>query len=153
MPTLRTPPFAQLAAALRAWAKGLYTAEGGVELLIAHSNWLHRPAFLAACCGPCDRCPGVESMWWVDWDKVAAFEAPCSSSEDAIRLIAAELAGVATGRPLAELLTSLDVRNLALVLDAVAHVGGWHERTATHIVTGWVNEWSPADGELPGDDR
>ena len=40
-----SPPYYvldDLAAALRAWAKGLFSAEAAVELLIGHRSWLHR---------------------------------------------------------------------------------------------------------------
>ena len=41
-----TTCFDDLAAALRAWAKGLFTAEAAVELLIGHRSWLYREEFL-----------------------------------------------------------------------------------------------------------
>ena len=40
-----TTCFDDLAAALRAWAKGLFT-EAAVELLIGHGSWLYRQDFL-----------------------------------------------------------------------------------------------------------
>jgi hypothetical protein len=128
-----------LAEALRAWAKGLYTSEAAVELLIVHGTWLRRGDFLDACTGPCEGPDGQDdwSMVWIDWSEVATFEGPSSSSEWRMRQIAAELAGTDTGVPLAELLSSLDDTNTGHVLDAIAHARGWHARYVTRQVSGW----------------
>ena len=59
----------------------------------------------------------------MDWVAVPAFadRAACSSSEARVLRLAAELAGVDTGHPMADLLMSLDDSNSRLVLFAVAH--------------------------------
>jgi hypothetical protein len=59
----------------------------------------------------------------ISWDDVPQFldRVGCSGSEARILRIAAELAGIDTGQPLAELLSSLDGTNSSLVIQAVAH--------------------------------
>jgi hypothetical protein len=68
--------------------------------------------------------PPALPVVWVDWPAVPRFleSAPCSSSEDQILRLAAELVSVDSGRPLGDLLVCLDDRNSRLVLDAIAHV-------------------------------
>jgi hypothetical protein len=117
----------QLAALLRAWAAGYYADEAAAQLLCEHRTWLTRPDFLAACV-EYDH-DGTTPAAWVVWDAVPDFldRMACSSSEARVLRLAAELAGVDTGLPLAELLSSLDDRNSRLVVDAIAHalrVGG-----------------------------
>ena len=117
----------QLAHLLRASAAGYYTDEAAAELLCGHRSWLTRRDFLAACVNY-DH-DGKAPVAWVDWVAVPAFadRAACSSSEARILCLAAELAGVDTGHPLAELLSSLDDTNSELVLSTVAHalhIGG-----------------------------
>jgi hypothetical protein len=48
--------FEDLAAALRVWAKGSFSAEAAIELLVGHRLWLYRGDF---------REIGVESGWEV----------------------------------------------------------------------------------------
>ena len=78
----------------------------------------------------------------IDWEAVPALIAggvPASSGELRVLCAAASLAGVDTG-PLRELTASLDVDNLAAVLDAIVHCSGWHEHGLTHTVTGLQGE-------------
>jgi hypothetical protein len=117
----------QLTALLQAWAAGYYTDEAAAQLLTEHHTWLTRADFLAACV-EYDH-DGTTPAAWVVWDAVSAFldRVGCSSSEAQLLRLATELAGVDTGVPLAELLSSLDDRNSRLVVDAIAHalrVGG-----------------------------
>jgi hypothetical protein len=118
MPTL-TPD--QLAHLLRQSAAGYYCGEAAAQLLCEHRSWLTRPDFLAACVDY-DH-DGTTPVAWVTWDAVPGFvdRAACSSSEARVLRLAAELAGVDTGVPVAELLTSLDDTNSRLVLFAIAH--------------------------------
>jgi hypothetical protein len=62
----------------------------------------------------------------VSWGDVARFldRAPCSSSEASILRLAAGLAGAPPDTALGGLLSGLDDRNSALVLEAVAHALG-----------------------------
>ncbi len=110
-----------IAALLRQRATGSYADEAAVELLIAHRTWLDRPDFLTACVDY-DH-DGSDPVVWVDWQAVPAFVdgAPCSASEGRILRIAAELSGIDTACPLADLLCGLDARNSVLVVDAIAH--------------------------------
>ena len=137
---MQTLPLPRLAALLRDKAKGHHGTEAATELLIGHGTWLQRSDFVAICVdtwergeyfGPpiwpdatdpddIDATPITEAA--LDWEGILAFAstAPCSGSEGRILRLAAELAGTDTGPPLAELLSGLDDRNSALVLDAVA---------------------------------
>jgi hypothetical protein len=124
-PTNLAPSPQQLAEALTAWADGAHHTQAAVGLLAAHRHWLTVPGFVTACMGPCDTTTGPV-MWWVDWDAVAAWDGPESSSERKIRLLAAELAGTPTGASLGDLLTGLDNRNIALALNAITHTAERH---------------------------
>jgi hypothetical protein len=124
MSTLTT---GQLADLLRVSAAGYYTDEAAAQLLCEHRSWLTRRDFIVACV-EYDH-DGTTPVAWVSWDAVPAFldRAACSSSEARILRLAAELAGVDTGHPLANLLTSLDDHNSRLVAGAIAHalrIGG-----------------------------
>jgi len=111
----------QLAHLLRAAAAGYYTDEAAAELVCGHRSWLTRRDFLAACVNY-DH-DGTTPVAWVDWHAVPAFaaRAACSSSEARVLRLAAELAGVDSGHPLADLLSGLDDVNSQLVLFALAH--------------------------------
>lgn len=110
-----------IAALLRRRATGSYADEAAVELLIAHDMWLGRRDFLTTCVDY-DH-DGHDVVVWVDWHAVPAFldGAACSASEARVLRLAAELSGIDTGCPLADLLCGLDDRNSTLVVDAVAH--------------------------------
>ena len=111
----------QLAQLLRTWAAGYYTDEAAAQLVCEHRSWLTRPDFLAICVNY-DH-DGTTPVAWIDWPAVPAFleRAACSSSEARVLRLAAELAGIDTGQPLGELLTSLDDHNSRIVADAIAH--------------------------------
>ena len=137
-PTSLTPE--QLAPMLRAWAKGLYTSEAAIELLIAHRVWLTRHDFLATCVDAIDNGwtrEGFEPMASVDWARAArfAFDVPCSTAEAAVLRLACSLDGTSTG-DLAGLTRGLDAANTSRLLEAIAHRLGWHEHGLTHTVTG-----------------
>jgi hypothetical protein len=121
-PVMHTLTTRQLAELLARSAAGYYPTEAAAKLLIAHGTWLDRGDFRAACV-EYDH-DGIAPVAWVDWAAVPTFaeRAACSSSEARILRLAAELAGVDTDQPLADLLSSLDDHNGALVLGAIAHV-------------------------------
>ncbi len=127
----------QLAPMLRAWAAGLLAGEAAVELLIRHDVWLHRRDFRAALVDAVDDGWGtggsIEPMAAVDWERVENFldTAPSSSSEARILRLAASLAGAALRDSLLAMTASLDDTNATLVLRALAHRFGWHERGRT----------------------
>src|SRR5262249_5201394 len=126
----------RLAALLTEGALGFHATEAAIGLLVGHEMWLHRSDFLHDCvwvstetgdygcpASPCELPVGDIAHAFVCWDYIPAFveTARCSGSEGRILRIVAELAGYDTATPLDELLTGLDDRNGALVLDAIAH--------------------------------
>ena len=123
-----------LAPMLRARAAGLLAGEAAVELLIRHDVWLHRTDFRAALVDAVDDGWGsggsIEPLAAVDWDAVETYleTAVCARSEAAILRMAASLAGVTVRDSLLAMTSSLDDVNATLVLDALAHRFGWHER-------------------------
>jgi hypothetical protein len=116
-----------LAAALRAWAKGLFTAEAAVELLIGHRWWLYREDFLEVAVESGQEITGGAVLAAVDFEAAArALEAgvlPCSGGEGRVLRIAASIAG---GVPvdLREAVTGLDENNAVLAAAAVLHAAG-----------------------------
>jgi len=110
-----------LAATLLAQAEGSYPAEAAVGLLIEHGSWLARADFHAFVdVGPSFGDDRV-LMASVDWEAAIAANLPASSSETQMLAVAAELAGVDTGRTLQDLLCGLDRANTTLVIRAVLH--------------------------------
>jgi hypothetical protein len=110
-----------LVAALLAQAGGSYAAEAAVGLLIEHGSWPARADFHAFV----DVGPSLGDdrvlMASVDWEAAIAANLPASSSETQMLAVAAELAGVDTGRTLQDLLCGLDRANTTLVIRAVLH--------------------------------
>ncbi len=133
--TRRTPRlttgFDDLAAALRAWAKGLLCAEAAVELLIAHRWWLFRRDFLDVAVEIGSEVFSGRVMAAVDFEAAAgALEAgvlQCSAGEGHVLRVAA---GIAGGVPvdLRETVTALDEANTMLVARAVVHAAGFGPR-------------------------
>jgi hypothetical protein len=122
-----TTCFDDLAAALRAWAKGVFTAEAAVELLIGHGLWLYRQDFVEIAVESGRGIADGVAMAAVDWQAaVAALEAgrlPCSGGEGRILRLAASIAG-GVAVDLGSALPGLDERNIALVAGAVLHAAG-----------------------------
>ncbi|NMR19176.1 hypothetical protein [Cellulomonas fimi] len=135
--------FDQIATGLRAWARGLYPAEAAVELLLAHRGWLHRRDFtgIALLIGD----DGPEYIG-IDWTAAAelARRAPASGSEIAMLQVAVGLAGHDLEQPLGHLLSRLDQVNTTIVLHAIAHTAGWHERGKVALVTVGFTALTPA---------
>src|SRR3954470_7045680 len=131
---------------LRAWASGMFASEAAVELLIAHDVWPRRRDFLFTLVDAVDDGWGprgtVVPMASIDWDRVEPFlvSAPASTSEISVLRCAASLAGAARSVPLRDATKGLDETNAALVLDAVAHRCGWHERGTAALITGRFEE-------------
>lgn len=112
--------------ATRAWAKGIYPVEAGVELLIRHGKaiyekapWLEVAESLGA-----DR----PRMAAVNVDQLLEHTGAWSGSERRIVRIAASLIN-GTPVDLNEDLPGLDRKNLARVLAAIAHANGSHEHS------------------------
>lgn len=116
-----------LPAGLRAYARGVYPLEAGVELLIGHASWLHRDDFVAAFLHTeTSIIDGIE-LASIDWTgAIAALDAgalPSSSGEQRMLRLAASIAG-GTPVSLRDTLPGLDHRNTSLVITAVLHASG-----------------------------
>ena len=113
------------------WAKGLFSTEAAVELLIRHGSWLYREDFLEIAVEFGQGITGGAVMAAVDFEAAArALEAgalPCSGGEGRVLRIAASIAG---GVPvdLREAVTGLDEGNAVLAAAAVLHAAGHRER-------------------------
>ena len=127
-PATGKPP---LAARLRAWARGIYPDEAGVELLIGHAVFLDRADFASRFITT----PGDgDDLAVIDWPAaIAALDdsLPCSGSENRMLRLAASLAD---GTPvnLRDTLTGLDDRNIQLVITAVLHASGHRTPSRFH---------------------
>jgi hypothetical protein len=118
---------ADLAAALRAHARGVHTREAAVDLLIGNASWLHRidfvRPFVHRAIGLIDGTP----MALIDW--AAAITAlnnahlPSSGGEGRILRLAASLAH-AIPVDLQDALPGLDNHNTMLTLAAIKHATG-----------------------------
>ena len=128
-----TTCFDDLAAAIRAWAKGWLPTEAAAELLISHRTWLLREDFLQV---------AVEVGWEpfrgrevAAIDFAAAADAvqgmlPCSDGERQVLLVAASLA---EGIPvdLREAALCMDAANAARAAQAVCHAAGRRVQVVT----------------------
>jgi hypothetical protein len=115
----------RLAALLRGTAVGML-ADAAADLIIAHGRFLDDPAFrriIAAGASVTDGQPFAVIRWNAAVTALERGYLPCSTSEQAVLLIAASLA---EGTPvsLKENLGSLDRRNIALVTSAIAAANG-----------------------------
>lgn len=117
---------ADLTAALRAHAQGLYCLEAAVELLISHRSWLRRTDFLHfvhTAPGLIDATPMAPIDWTEAINALNQGKLPCSDSEDRILRLAASLAqGIPVN--LSDALTSLDHHNTELISHAIKHATG-----------------------------
>lgn len=110
------------AAGLRAWARGDYAQEAGVELLVrAFGGRFARVGcpWVKACSRP--------GWFWLDVSVLLDHTAVCSGGE---RRVVAVVAGLVDGRPvdLGDVLAGLDRDAVALVLAAMSHAAGTHEQ-------------------------
>lgn len=126
-----------LAALLRANAKGLYPVEAATELLIRSGVWLRRAGFRVACVevwGPTEEHPhhevGAHINWEIVGEAMAAYAAGqpvpewigvCSGGERHLIQIAHDIAA----GPMSDV-SGLDRSAAALVLAAVSHAAGAH---------------------------
>ena len=104
----------RLAAALNAGADD-WSEQAAVDLLVSNGNWMGRWELRRAV--EVMELGNGELLGWVDWQEVD-MSAPASSGELRILELARSLGGVASPRPLSDLLVGLDDRNLARVLHA-----------------------------------
>ena len=114
-------------AALRACAAGLYPAEAGVELLISHDCFLHRPDFAGFIHTGTSITDGTPPMAGIDWaaaiTALHAGQLPASSGERRILQLAAS---IAAGTPVSlhDAIPGLDNRNLKRLITAIRHAAG-----------------------------
>jgi len=115
---------------LRQHAKGMYTYEAGTELLI-RSGWTARTSFQNDVLEPFDD----QSGWWINWEALGEILEP--ESMRASQILAASggelrmlrLAHSMAAGPLNDDVPGLDRANIAIVLAAIAHLGGTHEHS------------------------
>jgi len=129
-PAATDPP---LADQLRAWARGTYPDEAGVELFISHATFLHRADFTSRFIATTTSSDGT-SLAAIDWPAaITALGAslPCSGGEQRMLRLAASLAG---GIPvnLRDALTGIDDHNINLVITAVMHASGHRPSPGFH---------------------
>lgn len=103
--------------AVRAWARGMYATEAGVELLI-------RAGFAVRSGAPWVHSEGDRA--WIDVDELLQAAGAWSGGEQRLVRIAASLLG-GPAVDLSEDLPGLDRKFTDLVLAAIAHANGSHE--------------------------
>lgn len=108
-----------VAEGVRAWAKGVYPLEAGVELLIRQGRAIYQGAPWLTDHG---------EIVTVDTDRLLNGIGAWSGGEQRVARIAASLLG-GDRVDLNEDLPGLDRSNLELVLAAVAHANGSHEHS------------------------
>lgn len=126
---------ADLADAVRAWAKGVYPTEAGAELLIRHGRAIYERAPWLTDLGPGDS--SRPRMVAIDRDVLAEQIGMWSGGERRLVRIAVSLLG-GTPVDLSEDLPGLDRPTLSLVLAAIAHAGGSHEHPALETGPGGI---------------
>jgi hypothetical protein len=113
----------QVAAGLRAWARGIHPLEAAVELLIRFDGG----RLLSGSWVEYD--PGRERCWF-NAERVGEDAGFLSGGERRLLLVAASLADPEGAPvPLGDAVSGLDRDALSLVLAAVAHAGGSHEHS------------------------
>jgi ABC-type branched-subunit amino acid transport system ATPase component len=114
-----------LAAALRACAVGILTAEAGTSLLIASDAFLHRDDFTSRFIHHgTSIADGTTAMAAIDWSAAVtalnAGELRCSGGEQRILRLAASLAdGIPVS--LSDTITGLDQDNTSRLITAIRH--------------------------------
>ena len=112
---------AEIESAVRAWAKGLYPSEAGVELLIRQGKAIYARAPWIAQHG---------DYAVIDVNKLVYEAGAWSGSERRVVAIAASLLSSEHPVNLEDAVSGLDRVNLQLVLAAIAHANGSHEHSA-----------------------
>ena len=115
-------------AALRAWARGIYPLEAGVELLIRISD-----GRFAVSSQPWIQPGDDPGWWWIDVHQLTEDNfAAVSGGEARLLRIAASLLG---GDPvvLYDAVPGLDREHVQLVLAAIAHANGSHEHSGPPV--------------------
>lgn len=127
--TSAQPPdsgLAELVAAIRAGAAGLYPLEAACELIIG-TGWLRRPDFARFITTGTSLTDGATQLACIDWHAAITSREtgllPCSGGENRILRLAAS---IAAGIPvdLNDALTGLDQTRISLLVTAVRHANG-----------------------------
>ncbi|WP_173921728.1 hypothetical protein [Agromyces sp. Marseille-P2726] len=113
---------------VRAWARGLYPTEAGVELLIRQGKAIREGAPWLAPHG---------DLVAIDVDRLLAAAGAWSGGEQRVVAIAASLLG-GPAVDLSEVIPGLDRDNAALVLAAIAHANGSREHSGVRFSDGGV---------------
>lgn len=126
---------------LAEWARGLLDVEAGIAVLLecTVSSRLV-PLFVQSSADS----PDI----WVDPHHAFARvrSAGLSGGERRLAFIVLELLGLSTSVALADLLAGIGDRDIAVVLNAIAHTADWHERNVAATVTG---QTAARPGSLP----
>lgn len=134
-------------AGLRAWARGNYSQEAGIELLAR----VFSGRFADAGCPWVKSCsrPGV---LWLDVAALLDYSGVCSGGERRVLIVVAALVDDRPIDDVGDVLAGLDRRTLVLVLAAFAHAAGSHEH-ADLIRTGDQLVCVPLPALVPWPDR
>lgn len=122
MRTVTTP--AAVAAGMRAWARGSYSEEAAVELLVR--------AFGGRFCReglPWVRATGRPGWYSLDPDAIEESSGGLSGGERRLLAMVAALGGDGPLEDLGGILAGVDRTHLALILAALAHAGGSHQHS------------------------
>jgi hypothetical protein len=121
-----------LAPPLRVHARGLYSVEAAVEILIDHATWLRRNDFTTRFVHTTTNVTNEPAMASIDWPAAIASldsgEMPCSGGDGRILRLAASLAeGIPVN--LRDAVTGLDTCNIDILTKAVLHASGHRPST------------------------
>jgi hypothetical protein len=116
-----------LHAQLRAWAKGNHEIEAATELLI-RIGWA-RPGL--PWIQPTRR---QDQAWRIDFDLIPDTISVYSGTTQRLLRIAAAIGGEKSSVNLSEDASGLGLRDLSLVLVAIAHAGGSHEHSGFDVL-------------------
>lgn len=94
-----------------------WSERAAIGLIVAHGRWLSREELRRAV--ETELGLDGELFAWVVWNRVDVGGVAASSEEVSVLALACSLGGVASDRPLAELLCGLDATNTIHVLNAV----------------------------------
>mgnify|MGYP003499512002 FL=1 len=124
--------------ALEGWARGAYDCEAAVMMLTRGTMWRRLKGDLLSV-----KAIGTDEeggRGWMDRDALEeyALDNGLSGGERRVLWLIASLLGVVTAPPIGELLSGIDDRNVAVFLQAAAHLAGWHERGESTVVTGRI---------------
>jgi hypothetical protein len=125
-PTERITTMTEIHDAVRAWARGIYPTEAGVELLIRQGKAIREgaPWLIESESSGSDR----PRMVGIDVEQLLEYTGAWSGGERRLVRIAASLLG-GPAVDLSENVSGLDRGVIDLVLAAVAHASGSHEHS------------------------